>query len=298
MNARTGSTAANSPFPARTCARWRRPPRSVPTSCSSTSRTPSRPTTRSGARQHHRGARRPRLVASGRQRAHQRPRHPLVLPRRRRRRRGARRGARHRAGAQGGLAVRRGVRRDPAGPDRATQRLGAGPHRHPHPDRDRRRDGQRRGDQPGRPDRLEAMVFGVADYAARSVRARRTSAAPTPTTPCSPIPAADGRARVHWGDQWHFGISRMVAACRAQGLRPIDGPFGDFNDPDGYRSAARRAAALGLRGQVGDPPVAGRARERGLLPWRGRGRPRAPDHPGDGGRGEGRAREPSRSTDG
>ena len=41
----------------------------------------------------------------------------------------------------------------------------------------------------------------------------------------------------------------MVAACRAQGLRPIDGPFGDYHDPDGYRTAARRAAALGCDGK-------------------------------------------------
>jgi malyl-CoA/(S)-citramalyl-CoA lyase len=41
----------------------------------------------------------------------------------------------------------------------------------------------------------------------------------------------------------------MVAACRAEGLRPIDGPFGDFNDAQGYRSAARRAAALGCEGK-------------------------------------------------
>ena len=26
----------------------------------------------------------------------------------------------------------------------------------------------------------------------------------------------------------------MMVACRAYGLRPIDGPFGDFSDPDGY----------------------------------------------------------------
>ena len=102
-----------------------------------------------------------------------------------------------------------------------------------------------------RPDRLEAMVFGVADYAA-SVRARTTNIGrrQSPTTRCSPIPShrrADGQ--IHWGDQWHFGISRMVAACRAEGLRPIDGPFGDFNDADGYASAARRAAALGCEGK-------------------------------------------------
>ena len=40
------------------------------------------------------------------------------------------------------------------------------------------------------------------------------------------------------GDQWHFALSRMIVACRAYGLRPIDGPFGDFTDPDGYRAGA------------------------------------------------------------
>ncbi len=85
-----------------------------------------------------------------------------------------------------------------------------------------------------RPDRLEAMVFGVADYAA-SVQARTTNIGGTnPEYP---------------GDQWHFGISRMVAACRAHALRPIDGPFGDLEDADGYRAAARRAAALGCEGK-------------------------------------------------
>jgi len=41
----------------------------------------------------------------------------------------------------------------------------------------------------------------------------------------------------------------MTVACRAYGLRPIDGPFGDFSDPDGYKAAARRAAALGIEGK-------------------------------------------------
>jgi malyl-CoA/(S)-citramalyl-CoA lyase len=82
--------------------------------------------------------------------------------------------------------------------------------------------------------RLEAMHFGVADYAA-SVRARTTSIGGlTPDYP---------------GDQWHYGISRMVVACRARGLRAIDGPFGDFADADGYAAAARRAAALGCEGK-------------------------------------------------
>ncbi len=82
--------------------------------------------------------------------------------------------------------------------------------------------------------RMEAMHFGVADYAA-SCRARTTNIGGT--NPDYP------------GDQWHHGLSRMLVACRAYGLRPIDGPFGDFNDPEGYREAARRAAAMGYEGK-------------------------------------------------
>jgi len=100
-----------------------------------------------------------------------------------------------------------------------------------------------------RPDRLEAMVFGVADYAA-SVQARTTNiGGANPDYAVLTDPDDGGIRETHWGDQWHFGISRMVAACRAEGLRPIDGPFGDYNDADGYRAAARRAAALGCEGK-------------------------------------------------
>jgi malyl-CoA/(S)-citramalyl-CoA lyase len=100
-----------------------------------------------------------------------------------------------------------------------------------------------------RPDRLEAMVFGVADYAA-SVQARTTNiGGANPDYAVLTDPDDDGARETHWGDQWHFGISRMVAACRAEGLRPIDGPFGDYNDADGYRAATRRAAALGCEGK-------------------------------------------------
>ena len=82
--------------------------------------------------------------------------------------------------------------------------------------------------------RLEALHFGVADYAA-SNRARTTN--------------IGGLNPDYPGDQWHAAISRMTVACRAYGLRPIDGPFGDIQDPDGYKQAARRAAALGCEGK-------------------------------------------------
>jgi len=99
------------------------------------------------------------------------------------------------------------------------------------------------------PDRLEAIVFGVADYAA-SVQARTTNiggANADYAMLTDPDDAGD-RER-HWADQWHFAISRIVAACRANGLRPIDGPFGDLQDAAGYVAAARRAAALGCEGK-------------------------------------------------
>jgi citrate lyase subunit beta/citryl-CoA lyase len=82
--------------------------------------------------------------------------------------------------------------------------------------------------------RLEALHFGVADYAA-SNRARTTN--------------IGGLNPDYPGDQWHSAISRMTVACRAYGLRPIDGPFGDIKDPDGYKLAARRSAALGCEGK-------------------------------------------------
>ena len=78
------------------------------------------------------------------------------------------------------------------------------------------------------------MHFGVADLAA-SVRARTTS--------------IGGLNEDYPGDQWHAALSRVVVACRAFGLRAIDGPFGDFKDVAGYRAAALRAAALGYEGK-------------------------------------------------
>ena len=83
-------------------------------------------------------------------------------------------------------------------------------------------------------DRLEALHFGVADYAA-SLRARTI--------------VIGGLNPDYPGDQWHHGLSQLVMTCRAYGLRAIDGPFGDFNDPDAYIASAKRAAAIGIEGK-------------------------------------------------
>ena len=82
--------------------------------------------------------------------------------------------------------------------------------------------------------RLEALHFGVADYAA-SLRARTV--------------VIGGLNPDYPGDQWHHGLSQLVMTCRAYGLRAIDGPFGDFNDPDAYIEAAKRGAAIGIEGK-------------------------------------------------
>jgi citrate lyase subunit beta/citryl-CoA lyase len=83
-------------------------------------------------------------------------------------------------------------------------------------------------------ERLEALHFGVADYAA-SLQARTV--------------IIGGLNPNYPGDQWHHGLSQLVMTCRAYGLRAIDGPFGDIKDPDSYVDSATRAAAIGIEGK-------------------------------------------------
>ncbi len=97
--------------------------------------------------------------------------------------------------------------------------------------------------------RNESLHFGVADYAA-SMRARTTViGGVNEHYSVLTDPAEDGSRQVHWGDMWHHALASMVVAARANGLRPIDGPFGDFSDPEGYKAAAYRAAVLGCEGK-------------------------------------------------
>ena len=97
--------------------------------------------------------------------------------------------------------------------------------------------------------RNESLHFGVADYAA-STRARTTNIGGPNALYAVLTDKDDAGARaVHWGDMWHYAIARLVVAARAYGLRPIDGPFGDFSDPDGYKAQAYRAAVLGCEGK-------------------------------------------------
>jgi malyl-CoA/(S)-citramalyl-CoA lyase len=97
--------------------------------------------------------------------------------------------------------------------------------------------------------RLKALVFGGGDYQLDMRIFNRSVGAPSANY--AVLTDADGqgeRAR-HWNDPWHFALARVANACHANGLVPLDGPFTNIGDPDGFRAAALRAAALGFQGK-------------------------------------------------
>jgi malyl-CoA/(S)-citramalyl-CoA lyase len=97
--------------------------------------------------------------------------------------------------------------------------------------------------------RLQSMSFGGADYAA-SMGMQTTGIGGEQEDYYLLAPAKSGAARtVSYGDPWHWPIVRMVAACRQHGLLPVDGPYGDFSDPDGFRAQALRSRTLGCAGK-------------------------------------------------
>ena len=72
--------------------------------------------------------------------------------------------------------------------------------------------------------RNESLHFGVADYAA-STRARTTSIGGANPNYAILTDADEAGTRAsHWGDMWHYALSRFAVAARANGLRAIDGP--------------------------------------------------------------------------
>ncbi len=82
--------------------------------------------------------------------------------------------------------------------------------------------------------RLEALILGFGDLSAsQGVR----------------LGIASDPSLRYPGDMWHFARVRMISACRANGLDAIDGPFGNFRDPEGYRREATWAATLGAVGK-------------------------------------------------
>lgn len=91
--------------------------------------------------------------------------------------------------------------------------------------------------------RLQAMSLGAADFAA-SMGMQTTGIGGTQE---NYYMLRDGQK--HWSDPWHWAQAAIVAACRTHGVLPVDGPFGDFSDDEGYRAQARRSATLGMVGK-------------------------------------------------
>lgn len=98
-------------------------------------------------------------------------------------------------------------------------------------------------------ERLEAICFGAGDFAA-STRARTTGIGGLhPDYGVLSDRGADGGRAYNQADPWHYAQARVLVACRAYGLRPIDGVYGDFKDTEGFLSASRRVAAMGYDGK-------------------------------------------------
>ena len=91
--------------------------------------------------------------------------------------------------------------------------------------------------------RLQAMSLGAADFAA-SMGMATTGIGGTQE---SYYMLREGQK--FWADPWHWAQAAIVAACRTHGVLPVDGPFGDFSDDEGFRAQARRSATLGMVGK-------------------------------------------------
>ena len=103
--------------------------------------------------------------------------------------------------------------------------------------------------------RLEAMCFGSGDFAASTGARSTTIGALNADYGVLSEPDAGGARAYFQLDPRHAAQARIVAACRAYGLRPIDGPYSDFNDAEGLRASSRRAAALGFEGRMAIHPA-------------------------------------------
>ena len=85
--------------------------------------------------------------------------------------------------------------------------------------------------------RLEALVFGVADYSASlGMMSKGVS--------------GHGEAEdLYPGHRFHFPLSRMALAAKAAGLAAIDAPYGDYRDSAGLERSCLLSAALGYDGK-------------------------------------------------
>jgi malyl-CoA/(S)-citramalyl-CoA lyase len=51
-------------------------------------------------------------------------------------------------------------------------------------------------------------------------------------------------------DIWQVALFHIVVAAKANGLRAIDCPYGDFNDNEGFKALAKSSYSLGFDGKM------------------------------------------------
>ena len=82
-------------------------------------------------------------------------------------------------------------------------------------------------------ERLEAMIFGMGDYAASQ----------------GLVVANIGEEDGYPGDIFHYPRYQMTIAARAAGIDAVDGPFANFKNEAAYRTECKRALTLGMVGK-------------------------------------------------
>ena len=97
--------------------------------------------------------------------------------------------------------------------------------------------------------RLEALIFGAGDYQLDMRIYERSVGAPSANYVVLTDGSEPSQRQRHWNDPWHCALARVANACRANGLVPVDGPFTNMADPEGFKAATLRAAALGFEGK-------------------------------------------------
>ncbi len=97
--------------------------------------------------------------------------------------------------------------------------------------------------------RLQSLHLGAADFAA-SMGMQTTGIGGTQEGYyVLPPKDAEGPRTPAYGDPWHAVVAAIVSACRVNGVLPVEGPFGDFSDDDGFIAQARRVATIGMVGK-------------------------------------------------
>lgn len=97
--------------------------------------------------------------------------------------------------------------------------------------------------------RLQSLHLGAADFAASMGMATTGIGGTQEGYYVLPPKDAEGARPPAFGDVWHSVVAAIVSACRSNGVLPVEGPFGDFSDDEGFLAQARRVATMGMVGK-------------------------------------------------